>query len=326
MSENLKPDQIAALVEAAKQGQLPESEEPVAARRATRLRTVDFSRPTKFNSDQQRRITRAIETFCAHAVTRLSAELRAEIELEAINSTQLTWMGAQSQLSSGSMTARLEVQPIGTRMVLAAEQQFVLTCLECLLGGAPDRPPRERRLSEIDWVLARRLFESIVHQLSSVWQELAGVTLAVEEIDEEQNESSQLFSVSEPTYMVVIESRINKHSATLVLLIPWLAIAPVADQVAGREQAERDTDSPELRQIKSAMSGVPITVRAEVAAIEMSAADILGLAPGSIVGLGAAADQGVSVYAENVKLGRAYPGANGAKRAIQISGMEGRSL
>jgi flagellar motor switch protein FliM len=326
MSENLTPEQIAALVEAAKQGELPDSEQPATARRTQRLRTVDFSRPTKFNSDQQRRITRAIEAFCAAAVTRLSAELRVEIELETINSTQVTWMGAQSQLSAGSMTARLEVQPIGTRMVLAAEQQFVLTCLECLLGGTPDRPPRERRLSEIDWVLARRLFESIVHQLSGVWQELAGVSLAVEEIDEEQNESGQLFSVSEPTFVVVIESRINKQSSTLALLIPWMAIAPIADQVAGRERTVRDADSPEVREIERAMAGVPITLRAEVASVDMAVADVLALVPGSVVAFGTQADQGVSLYAENIKLGRAYPGANGPKRAIQISGMEGRSL
>jgi flagellar motor switch protein FliM len=324
MSEALTPDQIAALVEKAKQGELPDSDDS-APRRTQRLRTVDFSRPTKFNSDQQRRITRAIETFCQSAVTRLSAELRAEIELEMINSTQVTWMGAQSQLAAGSLTARLEVGPIGTRMVLAAEQQFVLTCIECLLGGAPDRPPRERRLSEIDWVLARRLLDSIVAQLSTVWDELAGVSLSVEEI-EEQNESSQLFSVSEPTFVVVIESRINKHSATLQLLIPWMAIAPVADDVAGREQPLGDGVSPEMREIERAMSAVPVTLRAEVASVDMAVADILALGPGSVVGLCAPADQGVSIYAESVKLGRAYPGANGGKRAVQISGMDRRSL
>jgi flagellar motor switch protein FliM len=210
-------------------------------------------------------------------------------------------------------------------MVLAAEQQFVLMCLECLLGGAPDRPPRERRLSEIDWCLTRRLFDSVVQQLSAVWDELAGVTLGVEEI-EEQNESGPLFSVSEPTFVVVMESRINKHSATLQLLVPWMAIAPVADDVAGRDRAARDGESPEMREIERAMAAVPVTLRAEVAAVEMAVADILALGPGSVVGLGAPADLGVSIYAENVKLGRAYPGANGVKRAVQISGMDRRSL
>jgi flagellar motor switch protein FliM len=325
MSETLNPDQIAALVEAAKQGQLPESDDGTPARRSQRLRAVDFSRPTKFTSDHQRRITRAIEAFCQTAVTRLSAELRTEIELEAINSTQVTWMNAQSEVASGSLTARIELQPIATRMLLVADQPFVLTCVECLLGGTPDRPPRERRLSEIDWVLTRRLFESFVAQLSTVWTELAGVSLAVEEI-EEQNETNQLVSVSEPTFVVVIESRINKHSSTLTLMIPWMAIAPIADEVGGREQAAREGDSPEMREIERAMSAVPITLRAEVASVDMAVRDILALGPGSVVTLDAPAEEGVSVFAENVKLGRAYPGANGVKRAIQISGMDRRSL
>lgn len=325
MSENLNPDQIAALVEAAKHGQVPEAGEGGPGRRAPRLRTVDFSRPTKFNSDQQRRITRAIEAFCQTAVTRLSAELRTELELETINSTQVTWMAAQSQVAAGSLTARLEVQPVGTRMLLTADQGFALLCLECLLGGTPDRPPRERRLSEIDWALTRRLLDSIVQQLSVVWHELAGLSLSVEEI-EEQNESNQLVSVSEPTFVVTMESRINKHSATLSLMIPWMAIEPVADVVAGHEQASTDEDSPELREIERAMSGVPITLRAEVAAVDLPVRDVLSLGPGSVVSLGVPADNGVAIYAENVKLGRAYPGANGAKRAVQIAGMERRSL
>ena len=323
MSENLNPDQIAALVEAAKQGQLPEPETGGAARRSPKLRTVDFSRPTKFTNDHQRRIARAMDEFCQTAVTRLSAELRIQIELETINTTQVTWSAAQSQLANASLAARVELQPLGTRMLLAVEEPFVLMCLECLLGGSPDRPPPERRLSEIDWVLTKRLFESIVHQLSGVWKELAGVTLAFDEI-EVQNESSQVASVSEPTFVVMLESRINKHSASLALMIPWMAIEPIADLVAGGEQTQPEAGSPEEREIERAMSNVPVTLRAEVAAVELPVSEILALAPGSVIGLGAPADQGVTLYAENVRLGRANPGANGAKRAVQISGIDRR--
>jgi flagellar motor switch protein FliN/FliY len=142
----------------------------------------------------------------------------------------------------------------------------VLMCLECLLGGSPDRPPRERRLSEIDWVLTRRLFESIVHQLSVVWQELGGVTLSSGEI-EVHTDASQIASVSEPTFVVMIESRVNKHSAALALLIPWLAIEPIAQHVAGRDQAASEED-----ESGSGLTELELSAVAEAANQTMAAA------------------------------------------------------
>ncbi len=109
MSEMLSADKIASLVEAAKSGDLPEAGAGSGSRRGHRLRTVDFSRPTKFTTEQQRRITRAVETFCQTANTRLSAELRIPMEFELINVVQLTWSAAQNQLPSGTLSALVDV-------------------------------------------------------------------------------------------------------------------------------------------------------------------------------------------------------------------------
>jgi flagellar motor switch protein FliM len=322
-NDRLSADQVAALVEAAKQGQLPEQSPPGGSRRAHRLRTVDFSRPTKFTSDHQRRISRAIDTFCQTSVTRLSTELRTAIELETINTTQATWSGAQSQLPSGSLWVTLDVQPIGTRLLFTIEQSFILMCLDCLLGGSPDKPPRERRFSEIDTILTHRLIEAMVHQLSLVWHDLAGLTLSIVEI-ETFNDASQIAPVSEPTLVIVVESRINKHSASMTLLIPWIAIDPVADRLSGKDATESDADAVGAVEMGRAMAAVPVTLRAEVAAVEMPIDQILSLGPGSLIKLGVQAEQGVTVFAENVKLARAQPGCNGPRRAIQVSGTERR--
>jgi flagellar motor switch protein FliM len=321
MSELLTPDKIAALVDAAKQGQLPEAgatHKPT--RRGHRLRTVDFSRPTKFTSDQARRITRATETFCQTANTRLSTELRTPVEFELLNTVQLTWAAAQAQLPPNSLSLILDVAPIGTRMLLTAEQPFVLAGLEALLGGSPERTPKERRLSEIDWSLTRRLFESIVHQLSGVWQELGGVTLSAGEID--PHDAGQVASVSEPTFTVLLECRIAKQSFAMAMLIPWAAIEPVEGAISGRDGSHDDPVQP-TSPMQRAMSDVPVTLRAEVAAIDLEVSEILSLVPGSIVKFGVPADDGVMLYAENVKLARAQPGSHGPRRAVQICGPEG---
>jgi flagellar motor switch protein FliM len=319
MSELLSPDKIASLVEAAKQGELPEAS-PAATRRPHRLRTVDFSRPTKFTTEQQRRITRAAETFCQTANTRLSAELRIPIEFEILNVLQVTWAAAQNQLPPGTLSALIDVEPISTRMLFAAEQSFVLTCLESLLGGATERPPAKRRLTEIDWALTRSLFESIMHPMSLVWQELGGVSLGVGELD--PPDAAQVASVSEPTLTLLIEARINRQSFSLAMLIPWIAVAPVVGTITGREPKQLAAGRP-TSPIQRAMANVPVMLRAEVASTELSVQEILSLAPGSVLRFGVPAEEGVTLFAENVKLARGEAGAAGPRRAIQIRGPEG---
>ena len=55
-------------------------------RRPRRVRDVDFSRPTKFTPDQQRRFERAHESFCRGSSTRLSTELRNPLLIEVVDS------------------------------------------------------------------------------------------------------------------------------------------------------------------------------------------------------------------------------------------------
>src|ERR1700759_4630503 len=106
--------EIAALVDAARDGRLPE--EKPAPQRRRRMRAVDFTRPTKFTSEQERRLGRTLEAFCRTASTRLSAELRVPLEMEVLTSSQLTWANAHTQVPASSTSAIFVVEPIGTRM------------------------------------------------------------------------------------------------------------------------------------------------------------------------------------------------------------------
>lgn len=312
--EVLEQDRIAALVEAAKQGNLPEAEVAVG-RRSGRVRTVDFSRPTKFGADHQRGLNRATDTFCQTLNTRLSSELRWALELEPLGTAQLTWTATQGQIAPHSLLSVLEIEPLGTRIMLTVEKAFVVVCLECMLGGAPERPNRSRRLTEIDWSLAHSLFDSIVTPLSQAWKELGGVTLRVIELD--ARDASQIASVSEPTFSTQIEVKINQQSYSLGLLVPWAAIEPIERRISGREEEERDVNH--STPLEDPLGNVPVTVRAEVAHVQMAVRDILALGPGSTIHFEAPAADGVELYADSVPLARARAGRQGPRRAVQLS-------
>jgi flagellar motor switch protein FliM len=239
------------------------------------------------------------------------------VELELLNTTQVTWAAAQTLLPMNSLAARLLLQPLGTRVLMSVESQFILTLIEGMLGGTANRPAKARRFTEIDWTLSRRIVDLIVYQLSAAWHDLTGVVnFTVEEL-EEQTDALSISAVSEPTLVIMIEARMASQSAAIGLLIPWSAIDPISDLIAGKDEASaghREKDSG----IDLALAEAPVTIRAEVAALELPVADILSLQPGSVIRLGAAAADGVSLYAENVKLARAQPGANGVRRAVQV--------
>jgi flagellar motor switch protein FliM len=319
VSESLTPEQIAALVEAAKQGELQDETPAQSQRRSPRLRTVNFARPTKFTSDQERRLSRSLESFCRTASTRLSAELRVPIELEVISSSQLTFSTAQSQLPSNSVCAVLEVSPIDTRLLMSAELSFVLCALEALLGAAPDHAPKDRRLTEIDWSLSRRLFGTMLSQLSLIWNDVADVELGLGVL-EGSTENAQIAPFSEPTLSLTIEARIARTSSTLSLLVPYCAIAPVAAAFSQRDGAGASGSEDAADAVDAALRSVEITMRAEVSDARMTVEDVLALKPGDVVRLDGQAAGGITLFADQVPVHRARPGRNGRRRAAQVLG------
>jgi flagellar motor switch protein FliM len=67
-----------------------------------------------------------------------------------------------------------------------------------------------------------------------------------------------------------------------------------------------------------------MTVRAEVASIELPIEQVLALQPGDVLRLGAPADAGVTLFADKVPVHRAKPGRSGSRRAVQITDRVGR--
>jgi flagellar motor switch protein FliM len=313
----MTPDAIAALVDAAKEGRLPE--EPTVDRsRQRRMRSMDFTRPTKFTADQERRLRRALETFCRTASTRLAAELRMSLELEVISVNQLTWSNAHAQVPPRSVACTVDVAPLGTRLLMSAEMNLILHAIEMLLGGSGGIVPRDRRLTDIDMALARHFLERVLGQMSIVWSDMWQLELSSGALDMHLD-TAQTAPVSEPTLAFTIEARMDKESSTIGLLVPYASIAAVADQLGAGDDGRAEGDDHATDAVRSAVGRVEMTVRAEVAAIELPIEQVLALQPGDVLKLDTRAADGVTVYADSVPVHRGRPGRSGSRRAVQIT-------
>jgi flagellar motor switch protein FliM len=315
----LNPDQIAALFAAADRGELPEEERHQGGR-TKRVRSVDFTRPIKFTPEQIRRVKQAMERFCQAAATSLTAELRVPVEVELIDSAQLTWWDAHLQLAKDSLNAVVEMKQIGTKWLLSAELHFILAAIENLLGGSTQRTPRTRRLSDIDRRLARRVVDSLIQQLSTPWFDLTRVTLDVSDFDSPADDT-KLAPASEPTLVLVLEVRLGGSSHTITLLIPYPSIQPVEAVILGRDDSDGSASDPRVaKAVSGVLHDVDVVVRAAAPAVDLPIAQVLALKPGDVVRLDAAISRGVTIFADDQPVHRAAPGRNGMRRAVQVLG------
>jgi flagellar motor switch protein FliM len=320
----LSPAAVAALVDAAKEGRLPPEEESSTTRRRARVRTVDFSRPTKFSPDQERRFKRSLDTFCRTASTRVSAELRVPLELEVLSVAQLTWANAHAQVPPKSLAGIVDTLPLGTTLLMTAERHLVMNAIDLLLGANGDDPVVERRMTDIDWALSRHFLERLLEQLSVIWNDMAEVELTISAVDAHM-ETAQMAPVSEPTLVLTMEARLEGNSSVLSLLIPHHSIAAVAHRFSAREDdhSTGDDDGHHDR-LRRAVGRVDMTVRAEVAAVELPLEQVLALRPGDVLPLDAPASAGVTLYADQTPVLVCKPGRSGSRRAVQVIGDVGR--
>ena len=319
MSGFLDANEIEKLFARASEGNMPVEAEERGGRRARWLRTVDFTRPTKFTTDQERRIRRAMDTFTERANTRLVAEHRTAIEMEVIDVGQFTFANAFAQIPDHSVHIQIDTAPHEGRMLLSAELPVVLVALERMLGGRPDTASRDRELTDIDLMVVQRMFATIVESLSAVWFDVSEMTLEISAVDT-QAETVQVAAGSEPTLALTLEARLDGLSSTMALLIPYAAIAPVAAAFSRHDEEVSTRDPLVAAAVNEGLSHVEVSLRAEVADTQLTLAEILALQPGDVIRLDANADAELTLFADRTPVHHARGGRSGKHRAIQITG------
>ena len=315
----LSEQAIEDLFERASTGNLPvDASTTPGVTRSRWLRTVDFTRPTKFSTDQERRLRRVHEGFCRAASTRLAAEHRIPLDLEVIEILQLTWADAHALVPKSAMCATLDVKPIETKLLLGAEIELLLVCIERLLGSSIDEQPTPRKLTEIDTLLVRRIFELLVETLSGTWKEMANVELDLGSIDT-QPESRAFTHPSEPSLVMTLEARLPQVSTTMALVIPYASVEPIIGAISRKDAPETAEDLRMQALVRAGLSRVDVTMRAEVAELHMGLDDVLALKPGDTLRLGNADDHALTLWVDDVPVHRARAGRSGSRRAIQVT-------
>jgi len=281
------------------------------------VRALDFAQPTKFTPDLRRRLAGALAAFAETLSQELSAQLKCESEIVLGEVSQDTWAAARARLATDTIAVGVQGGTRERALLLSVEQPLLLQSLECLLGGRADQAPAERHLTEIDWSLARGLFDTVVAGLSKTWVELEGFELERGELDLE-GDAGITAPASEPTLSVHFQSSIDGAASSMTLLVPWTAAEPIAE--AARAGAHHHLPPPGdvSEGLRSGLAVAQVLLRVEVGTVQMPIERMLNIAPGALVELTELAADGVLIYAEEVSVGRGRPGRSGTHKAVKL--------
>src|SRR5690242_11691768 len=286
--------------------------------RHPRVREIDFRRPSKFNREQVRRIEVAHENFCQSASSRMSAELRTELQLGVLNTDQLPYSVVMAEeVPRHALVTLLKMEPLDTEVALIMDIPLALALVARLLGGSGGPAGQPSSLTDVELTVAQRAVASIVDTLSSTWHDLAGVSFemnghAISPM------SVQIVSPSEPTLLLNLSAMIDGLMSIMTLVIPHSAVERIMSKLEQGHYGPALIDEQSTADMHDAVGNVEMNLRAEVGAVELPLSEVLAMKAGDVVRLRRPASKGVVLYAGDVPAHIGDPGRNGNSRAVQI--------
>ena len=290
----------------------------MAPSRHPRVREIDFRRPSKFNREQVRRIEVAHENFCQSASSRLSAELRTEVQLGVLNTDQLPYSVVMAEeVPHHALVNLLRIDPLDTEVALIVDLPFALALVARLLGGHGGPSGQRTSLTDVELTIARRAVTSLVRTLSPTWHDLAAVDLRLDG-HAMSPMSVQIVSPSEPTLLLNLSATIDGLKSIMTLVIPHASVEKIMSKLEQGHYGPALIDDESASAMHDAVGDVNLELRAEVAAIDLPLSEVLTMREGDLIRLRRPASKGVVLYAGEVPAHVADPGRNGNFRAVQI--------
>jgi flagellar motor switch protein FliM len=295
--------------------------------RRHRVREVDFRRPNKFSREQVRRLEHAHDGFCQSASSRLSAELRTELQLSVVGTDQLPYSVVMGEeVPRHSFVSVLRIDNLGTELALILDMPLAQCLVQRLLGGSPHAPGESSptSLTAVEGAVARRAVASLVESLSSTWMDLAEVSLSMAGTSTNPTQV-QLVPSSEPTLILNISAAVDGVVSVITLLLPHRSVEEIMHhfEQGALYGPPTDADARNRELMRSAVGEVDVEVRAEAGSVKMPLADVLAMKPGDTVRLRRPVERGVTLCVGDVETYDASPGRNGNLRAVQVRGSIG---
>ena len=319
MSDILSQNEIDNLLQALSSGEVDAEEMKASSEK--RVKSYDFSRPSKFSKEHLRTLEIIFEHYGRLLSTNLPVYLRKNIQVEVMNSEAVTYMEFSNSLSNPVLLGIVNFEPLEGNIIIEMASKLGYAIVDRMLGGEGEPLDKIREYSEIELLIIERIMTACVQLLREPWENVVDIHPRLERI-ETNSQFAQIISPSEMIAIVTISIKIGDVEGFMNVCLPYITLEPVMDKLntkfwysnmqerSGMEYAEA---------IESLISKAVIPVKAILGNSVISVSDFSGLQVGDIVRLDTKVNQELDVYVGDIKKFTALPGASGEDYAVRIT-------
>lgn len=246
----------------------------------------DFSNPIRINESALRLLRQKHEEFAAFVSSRLSIFLRLDFSLRLQRVGALAYRRFTSQITNPSHVLLFKLDPLVGIGVLDINLRLSFAIVERLLGGKGLPPETAGNLSEIE----QNLLDDVLLVMLEEWCRLWGVERRLtSSVVGHENGGRYLQTSASDTAMLVLsfEATLGECVERIQIALPYASVEGIVNALTAANQPVGQQPAPVRRQTawRPAFSNIPIPLKVEWDACELSLREIVALRTGHVLRL-----------------------------------------
>lgn len=284
----------------------------VPAKQGVGIEPYDFRRPTTLAREHSRVLELAYETFARQWGTQLTAKVRAVSHVTFEQVIMQTYDEYASGLPTKTAMVLCAIDGSDSKVVIQFPASAALAWVSYMLGSNIAQIVPERKFTQIEQALVRRLFDDALEDIRYSLGSLLVATLSIDGIDY----NSQFAQGAANADLMIVASfviRVGDNTTTATLAIPAELLLT---QLGPQNPTRAIANSKEL--IESQLGWVPVEVSLSLTPAMVKPSRILSLAVGDLLAIPHPQHRPLNLTVDGQLLARAAVGANGARLACVV--------
>ena len=276
------------------------------------VEVYDFRRPTTLAREHSRVLELAFETFARQWGTQLTTKIRTGSTVVTEQVTMATYDEYAASLPASTAMVLFSLDGQDAKGVIQFPSEAALGWVTRMLGGAATAPIPDRKFTEIEHALVKRLMEDTLEDLHYSFGSLLAEAPAVHGI----HFNSQFAQAAATNTLMIVARftvRMGEWNWRATIALP----AEVLVQQLGSNNPLSDTAAAPA-QLRAQLAEVPVEVGLALAPVPVTPETILNLAVGDVLRLPHPVTQPFNLTVGGKPVARAQAATHGSRKAGQI--------